>query len=325
MTILFVASGNSENFEITPFIKSQVESLINEGVTIKYFPVLEKGAWGYVKSARKLRRFLSENKDIDIIHSHYSLCGLVSVLAFSSLPKVHSFMGSDVYGVYTDKDKVKFSSRYLTFVSWLIQPFMDSIISKSKNIDAYVYRKKNAYIVPNGVHTDEIRKLSTPDKKMADEDQSTQQVLFLGDPKNKRKNYTLVKKALDKINDPKIELITPYPVTHIKALQYLKTADVFAMSSFAEGSPNVVKEAMACNCPMVVTDVGDASWVIDNTLGCYVSSFDVEDYASKLKLALKFAKLNGRTNGMERITELGLDSSTIAKKIISIYEQVLRQ
>src|SRR5215210_1531358 len=91
-----------------------------------------------------------------------------------------------------------------------------------------------------------------------------------------------------------------------------------------EGSPNIVKQARGCNCPVVATDTGDIKWVLGETEGCYVTSFDVRDCAEKIRLALNFSGKNGRTNGKQRMAELGLDSETVAKKILEIYKTVIR-
>ena len=101
---------------------------------------------------------------------------------------------------------------------------------------------------------------------------------------------------------------------------YFNASDLVLLTSFWEGSPNVIKEAMACNVPIVSTDVGDVKEVIGKTEGCYITSFDPEDVAEKIKLALKFGK---RTTGIEDIKHL--ESSLIAKKIIKIYKSVLEK
>ena len=76
------------------------------------------------------------------------------------------------------------------------------------------------------------------------------------------------------------------------------------LTSFSEGSPQIIKESMACNCPIVSTDVGDVRDVIGETEGCYICSYDPKDVADKIKLALTYSEEKGRTNGRKRIIEL---------------------
>ena len=82
---------------------------------------------------------------------------------------------------------------------------------------------------------------------------------------------------------------------------------------------------MACNRPVVATDVGDIRWLFGNEPGHFITSFDPEDVAEKIKLALEFSEKYGRTNGRQRVIDLGLDSQTVAKKIINLYKEVLEQ
>ena len=114
-----------------------------------------------------------------------------------------------------------------------------------------------------------------------------------------------------------------YDASYELITYYMNAADVLLLTSLWEGSPNVIKEAMACNCPIVSTDVGDVRWVFGETEGCYLTSFDPEDVADKIKLALVFAEEKNRTNGRKRIIEFGLDTETIANKIIDVYKKVV--
>ena len=75
---------------------------------------------------------------------------------------------------------------------------------------------------------------------------------------------------------------------------------------------------MACNCPIVSTDVGDVKEVIGNTDGCYICSYDPGDVADKIKKALDFGQ---RTDGREKIKHL--DKKIIAQEIIGVYNKVL--
>lgn len=322
MKVLFVASGNSQNFDVAPFIRAQGDSISQEGVEVQYFKVLGKGTIGYLKAIRSLRAFI-KNGNFDLIHTHYTLAGLVGVLAFSGKPIVHSFMGSDVYGIYTGENKVKLSSRYLTLLSWVIQPFVHAIISKSSNINKYVYLRRKAEIIPNGVDLESISRIDVEPKKALGLDPEKCHILFLGNPGSPRKNFDLVKNAVDLLSDQNIELLAPYPIPHEQVLKYLRVIDVFAMTAFMEGSPNVVKEAMACNCPIVSTKVGDVEWVIGQTKGCFLSSFDPAEFAERLQAALLFSKEKARTDGADRVRELGLDSKTVARRIIGTYEKCL--
>ncbi len=323
MKVLFVCSGNNNNFDIVPFIKEQGTSLESAGIEVDYFPVRGKGILGYINAGFKLRKYMAE-RSYDLVHAHFTLSGWSAVIGAGKTPVVLSLMGSDAYGEYIGVNKVQFSSRLNTFLTYLIQPFVSAIISKSQNIEDYVYLNHKSYIIPNGINLDKFR-AGEDCKEELGLDRSKKQILFLGSKTNVRKNITLAQKAVALLNMPDVELINPYPITHNQIPKYLNSANVLVVTSLMEGSPNVVKEAMACNCPIVSTDIGDVKWVLGNTEGCYTSTFSPEDLAAKLKQALVFSELYGRTNGEQRIKELGLDAPTIANRIIGIYKKILRK
>ncbi len=323
MKILFVFSGNFKAFPISPFTKAQAESLRDRGIEVDYFPITGKGPRNYLKNVGPLRAHLKNNR-YDIIHAHYSLCGWVAVLAsLGRIPVVVSLMGDDAQGTFTGNNRVDFKSRYLIFLTRLIQPFVQAVISKSANLEKAVWRKKISHIVPNGVRLDQFKIHGRASREVLGLHDSKKYVLFLGSPTDTNKNFTLVQSAAQLLNNAEVELLNPYPVAPEQVVHYLNAADVFTLCSYGEGSPNVVKEAMACNCPMVVTPAGDAAWVVGQEPGCYVASYDPADFADKLTQALRFAAEQGRTKGRERIHALGLDAEAVAEKIESIYHDVL--
>ena len=132
------------------------------------------------------------------------------------------------------------------------------------------------------------------------------------------KNFKLASNAFDILDRKDVELNIVKNVNFSLIPYYMYAADVLILTSTREGSPNVIKEAMACNCPIVSTDVGDVREVIGNTEGCFLTTFNPEDVTEKLKKALAFAK---RTQGREHIKHL--DSNVIAKKIMKVYEKAL--
>lgn len=323
MKILFVSSGNSKNFKIAPFIYQQGESLKKSGIKLEYYAIKGKGLFGYLKNILPLRRRIKKG-NYDIVHTHYCLSGWVKILTLTKTKHILSLMGDDAYGTYNSLGKRTPSSYYLIILTKMIQPFVDYIIAKSKGIEKAVYLKGRVTIVPNGV---DLNRFTPLEKELAREglglDKNNDIILFLGDRVDSRKNYALARKSC-RIIGKNDNLFTPYPVEHGKVSVYLNATDVLLFTSTAEGSSNLIKEAMACNCPIVSTDVGDVRLVIGDTEGCYITSFDPKDVAEKLQLALKFAKEKRRTNGRERIIKLGLDSESVDKRIIDIYKKVLK-
>jgi len=310
MKVLFVSSGNSE-YGIVPFIKSQGESLIKEGVNVDFYRIKGKGIIGYLKNIKSLRYYIKQN-GYDIIHAHYGLTGLVSILTFSKAPVILSVMGSDAYGSFDIKGK-RIKSSYLDMLlTQVAMLFAKGIIVKSKNILKLVPYKSKSFIIPNGVNFELFRPFTNKLNRKS--------VLFLAKNSDPRKNFKLLEEALDLLLDKDIKLLNPYPIDQTQFPDYLNKASVFVLTSYNEGSPNVIKEAMACNIPIVSTDVGDVKEVIGKTDGCYITAFDPKDVASKIKQALDFGK---RTTGREDIKHL--EASIIAKKIIKVYESVLKK
>lgn len=313
MKILFVSSGNSAN-GIAPLVKNQGESLKNAGIEISYFTIYGKGILGYLKNRSKLRTLVKKN-DFDVVHAHYTLSGWLCLLSFLKKPIVLSVMGSDAYGEFNINGKRHFYSYFFMLLTQLIQPFVKSIIVKSNNIKKYIYLKKKCHLIPNGVNFNlfkpQAKAISRsvlglpPDKKI---------VLYLANSEDPRKNFKLLNNASSFLTNKEIEIINPYPISNKEFSDYLNACDVFVLTSFNEGSPNVIKEAMACNCPIVSTDVGDVNEVISGTPGCYLASFKPKDVAIKIEKAIRFDK---RTNGRENIKHL--DSNVIAHKIRNIY------
>ena len=319
MKVLFVSSGNSD-YGVVPFIKNQGESLKKAGVELDYFTVVGKGIKGYLSNISRLKKQINKN-DYDIIHAHYSLVALVALLTFSNKPLVLSLMGSDAYGDYDEKGRRIFSSYFPMIITQIVQPFAKAIIVKSRNIKKYVYSVKKTHIVPNGVNFERFKPMEKDEcRKRINLSSEKKIILFLANPEDPRKNYKLLKEAESFLNKGEIEIINPFPIKNEDFPFYLNACDVFVLTSYNEGSPNVIKEAMACNCPIVATNVGDIKEVISGVDGCYLTSFDPEELAKKLTKAINFGM---RTKGRKHIDHL--KDENVANKIIKIYESILNE
>lgn len=310
--VLFVSSGN--HGDISPIVKAQGKSIENLGLSIQYFAIKGRGVVGYLSNTAKLHKFIKENKP-DIIHAHYSLSGIVSALASQRKSIIVSLMGSDTKTRFLLRQTIKYFSN----------SFWAKTIVKSKSMlkDSGV---KQATIIPNGVDIKQFLPQQPNDAKTTFKfSKNKSSVLFLANPARESKNFQLANEAFKHLDPAKVELQVRYniPQNHIPNL--LNAADIILLTSKWEGSPNVVKEAMACNCPVVATNISDIEWLFGNEPGHFLTSFDPEDVAKKLKEALEYSLKYGRTNGRKRIIKLGLDSETVAKRLLNLYQDVLQK
>ena len=312
MRILFVCSGNS-NTGISPIVKNQGESLQNACIEIKYYLIKGKGVGGYIKNVLPLMKYLKSNQ-FDVIHAHYSLSAFVASLA-GAKPLIVSLMGSDVK-----------SKQYYRFIIKLFDRFFWSkTIVKSKDMQETL-KIKEVNVIPNGVDFNKFKPIAKDlALKKTEWDASKKHVLFAGNPNRVEKNFKLAKEAFDLSYNQELELHYLENVSNDRMVYFFNASDVVLLSSLWEGSPNVIKEAMACNIPIICTKVGDVEWLLEGVEGCYIAGFDPEDYAMKLHQAIKYSCSNVGTKGRDKITELGLDDQSVAKSIIDIYNYILRK
>ncbi|HQJ21492.1 MAG TPA: glycosyltransferase family 4 protein [Bacteroidales bacterium] len=308
MKILFISSGRSGH--VGSVVRNQGESLKKSGIEVEYF-LIKSGFLGYFISIFELRKIIKKN-NYDLAHAHYSLCGFVASLA-GCKPLIVSLMGSDIYMSKAPGLITKFFYNY----KW------DAVIVKTQRMKERL-NLKGANVIPNGVDISRFKTIPVIDaKKYLNLNVSKKYLLFISSPNRPEKNFQLARKAVELLNRNDIVLLPVYNVPNSEIVYYLNSAEALILTSKYEGSPNVIKEAMACNCPIISTDVGDVRWVIGETEGCFIASFDPYDFAEKIKLALDFSEKGGRTNGRQRIIELGLDSETIAKKILEVYNRLM--
>lgn len=318
--VLFVASGNKKVGQVNSFVRSQFDSLKAEGLDMVLFPIKGKGWRGYLKAVFALRRLVKRERP-DIIHAHYSVCGHVAVLACLGLchkPKiVVSILGS-----------FPTRSRKWKLVRYCIKHIWNATIVKSQRTANQL--GVPVHIIPNGVNLDVFHPMEhTEARKVVGFEEEIKYIIWCSNPYNRpEKNWPLAEAAVKQLqitnNKLQITLVPVFNKTPDEVCTYMNAADCLLLTSDSEGSPNVIKEAMACNCPIVTTDVGDVKERLHNLDGCFVApngdlSFVIGELAKDLEKTLAFGK---RTEGRKRIIEDKLEINQIAKRIIEVYEQV---
>lgn len=311
MKVLIVCSGTQGI--LSPFIKEQMESLVKLGIEFSCFQIKNKGILGYLLNLIPLVRTIKQIEP-DLIHAHYGLSGLLASIQ-RYVPVVTTFHGSDI----NDGNILKYSkwAHHLSSASIFVEK---SMMQKVKKHDKSV-------IIPCAVDTSVFYSISKLEaSKNLGINSESLNILFSSAFNNPVKNHKLAEKSFNKLETKtggKVNLIELNGYSRDQVNLLMNASDCVLLTSFSEGSSQVIKEAMACNCPIVTTNVGDVKWVLGNTEGCYLTSFEPEDVAEKIKLAIEFRETYRHTRGRERIIELGLDSETVAKKIIEVYEKVL--
>ena len=299
MRVLIVA--RCKNGRYAPFITEQVDAIEKQGVECKYFGVDGKGIIGYLRQIPKLRKAIREFHP-DIIHAHYGLCGLLANYQ-RRIPVVTTYHGSDINDpkVLLLSKRSIHRSRFNIFVS-------------QKNVDIARPRKDFA-LIPCGINLEDYPIIDKTDaRKQMGLSLSGKYVLFAGAFDNPIKNAPLAKEAMERV--PEAELLELKGYSRSQVAHLMQAVDAFLMTSFTEGSPQVIKEAMACGCPIVSVDVGDVRSRITGLEGCFISKRSVDDIIASLRKALAFV---GHTTGRNAIIKDGLNNYQIARKIIDCY------
>ncbi|MBB3021691.1 glycosyltransferase involved in cell wall biosynthesis [Microvirga lupini] len=305
------------------FVRSQVESLRNAGVDVDVL-VIEgyRSKLEYLKAISRMRRMLRECR-YDLIHAHYGLSGLVARFQFS-IPIIVSFCGDDLYGHSDPKGRARLSSLPFAWIHRQLSRFVDASVVKSKAMNALLPRP-NATVISNGVDMEMFRPLEKQacrEELSLDPDRTY--ILFPYAPDRPRKNFSALKEAVDglRAQSPErlIEILTIAGEPQHRIPLYMNAADVLVLPSFWEGSPNAVKEAMACNMKVVASDVGDVRERLDGVPGTAICGTDPTSIAAAISTAL-----DDNRDGSRREAVAELDIGRVADQVIAVYSAVLRR
>lgn len=298
MKVLIVVSGNSGG--ISPFVKEQVDSLIELGISFDYFFIKGKGTIGYLKNFSYLN-YTINNINYDLVHAHYGLSGLLATIQVR-VPVLITFHGSDI-----NLRKNYIFSRLAANLS-TNNIFVHPNLPKKLKLFS-----KNLNIIPCGVDTKTFKPMPMKTaRKLLGFDTNSRYILFSSAFDNPIKNAPLAIKAAKRLKNVQLIELKDYTKNEVNLL--MNASDLLLITSFSETGPIVAKEAIACNCPIVSTDVGDVKILINNIRNCFITNFDHNEIKEKINFIFDSKK---RSNGSETMKNFSLE--IIAKKILKIY------
>ena len=248
---------------------------LNDEPLVEYF--LVKG--NYIKAVDALKKKIREFKP-DVVHAHFGLSGITAELQ-SLVPVVTTFHNGETL------------NWHVNLMSSLMSLRAKHVIYVAQHIrDLSYFKAKNYSIIPCGVPMEEM--IITPKeeaRKQLGWDADKKYILFGGAFSNLRKNYPLLRDAVELLEENKnidkhccaeinnennidinkniwtpinggeqygdIVCIEMKGLSRAECVLRMCACDLFALPSHSEGSPQALKEAMAVNCPCIATDIAD--------------------------------------------------------------------
>ena len=311
MNILFVTNmyPNTDNLGAGTFVMHQAEYLKKLGHSVNILHILGyRSKFNYLKAVFDV--FLeTKKKKYDIVHAHYGLSGLPALFSWKT-PVLVTLHGSDILvGIIQP------------MISHFVCKFSDGVITVSQKINSII----NGYVIPCGVDLEVFKpysqvesryKLGLPlDKKI---------IIFPFDPQIKIKRYDLAEKVIKKLkaNGLKIDLLIVNKVSNDQMPIYYSASDAMILCSDSEGSPTSVKEALACNIPVISTNVGDVEEIMKDIPGTAICNSSIDSLAENLLFVLEYKKRN-KFNGRSFIERYSQNNTILT--LIEVYKNIINK
>ena len=330
MKIFIIQSGTYQEdgtlqYSITS--KRQVASLQSLGIEVGIGLVTGRTSLQEIRA--NIRRLKVEVKAFnpDLIHAHYgSVVGLVASRIAAKTPLVVSFCGDDLLGTPNPGLQWRVREKLARQLSLRAASKARWIIIKSQNLKMALPKRlrKKASVVPNGVNSEFFAPMSKRDCRKAMEWGSEPVIFFNGSSGTnaKVKNLELALKTLEQLKKayPNARLESVSQVSPRELKIRMCASDCVLVTSLHEGSPNIVKEAMACNIPVVSVNCGDVTLRLRGVTKGGVYPYDPEKLAEGI---IRVLRNHSKFNGRELFLHQGLAEHEISGRILEVYQRAI--
>jgi teichuronic acid biosynthesis glycosyltransferase TuaC len=304
-----------------PFLVQQVEFLRRAGVEVDVFSF--RGAKSPMNYLRAWWRFNRPGERrwnrYHLVHAQFGQAALIPWP--KRLPLVITFHGVDLLGQLSPDGRPTLHGKLLVGLGRTVARFADAVLIVSKEMRQNLPASVPVHVLPTGVDFDSLPSLTQQQARHQLELPLDERLaLFVGSPDDPLKRYIRAQQAVELLNERlPTRLILCWGRPHQEVLSMMCACDLLVVTSLQEGSPTIVKEALACNLPIVSVVVGDVVERLRGIEGCeVVSDHKPETIACAIERALL---RGGRIKGRQSITHL--DEKILVEKLIGIYRSVL--
>jgi len=319
MRVLLVTPGDG-SATCMPFSHRFEASLLKAGMDVRNF-------WLRSRTSPKVLfteglRFRREVRQFrpDIVHAYYGTVASFFCLMNSSKPLIITFHGSDLNPVPSGNIFRYVFSHLLSQISAL---FAKRIVCVSKGLKRRLWWKKDkSSVIPCGINMNIFKPMEREEARdRLGWDEADKIILFNArtDPIGKRLDLAEATEKLVKKILPDTKLFVFRGKTPPSEMPfYYNAADALLMTSDHEGSPMVIKEALACNLPVVSVDVGDVCERLESVESSYIIKRDPKDLS---KAIVKILASPVRSNGREIVKKIS--EGRVAEQVIELYREIL--
>lgn len=296
------------------FIEEQIKGLRTRGLDVQVFFVdrRREGPSIYYRMEPLLRHALADFGP-DLIHVMYGGVLAAQVTAASGLPPVLvTFHGSDLLGENFSGPVRKIISRYGVHCSRKAARKARGVVVVARHLMGALgprVERDKVRIIPCGIDLERFKPLARTEcchrlGWCAEEFH----ILFASSSGDPVKRPQLARAAAARLARERagvnFHLLSGVPNNEVPF--HLNASDVLLLTSRHEGSPTVVKEALACGLPVVSVPVGDVAERIGGVHGCHLAKPDATDLAWKLDLVYQDRR---RLDCREKLKALSIEAA----------------
>ncbi len=321
LRVFFIVAGSGEGSSMI-FVRRQIQALRDSGVDTWVFYLSSRTSLPLlVQEWRRVRKEIAEFQP-DLVHSQFGTVTALFATFATTSPIVVTYRGSDLNWVSTTHWLRRLSAHL--FSQWAVLRAKRIICVSPQLVEKLWWRKDTAVVIPSGIDT----KVFYP----RDQDQARSElgwdpqekaVLFNASGSPKIKRLDLAEAAVDVAQDLtgaiRFEVLDGGTDPALVPL-LMNAADCLLLTSDSEGSPNVVKEAIACNLPVVTVAVGDVRERLNGVVPSMIVDRDPGCIGRALAAILDRRE---RSNGAQYSQDFSMDETTA--RHLALYDDLLQR